>query len=201
MGKVAFGESQTKENLAKAFAGECMAGARYQFLAEKCEKNKYQNLADTLKQLATNEMAHAKVFWNLLQKHCDCEGGIMHNIDLRGGYPFQEASIEEEFKFASQNESQEHKHIYPDFAETAREEGYKDVADMFHKIAHIEECHSKQLLEIADKFKKDMLYKEKQEIKWKCTKCGYEDYDKTAWKKCPVCEYDQGYVMVQLADE
>ena len=30
-----FENSQTKTNLARAFAGECQAGARYQFIAQK----------------------------------------------------------------------------------------------------------------------------------------------------------------------
>ena len=32
---VDFNESQTKTNLARAYSGECQAGSRYQFIAQK----------------------------------------------------------------------------------------------------------------------------------------------------------------------
>ena len=35
-----FKESKTAKNLARAFAGECQAGARYQFIAQTAESEK-----------------------------------------------------------------------------------------------------------------------------------------------------------------
>jgi len=57
-----FNESTTKTNLARAFAGECQEGARYQFMSKMALQDQMQFLSDTLKALAKNEMAHAKVF-------------------------------------------------------------------------------------------------------------------------------------------
>ena len=59
---VEFEKSQTKRNLARAFAGECQDGARYQFLAQQAKADGENYMMDLLKMLAKNEMAHAKVF-------------------------------------------------------------------------------------------------------------------------------------------
>ena len=43
-----FEESQTKINLARAFAGECQGGARYQFIAQKAMQENKKNLVTTV---------------------------------------------------------------------------------------------------------------------------------------------------------
>ena len=74
-------KSQTIKNMARAFAGECQAGARYQFLRKQATQ-KQPYLAGVLKLLATNEMAHAKVLFDKIvgcskknhRKHRDYRG-------------------------------------------------------------------------------------------------------------------------------
>ena len=61
-----FDNSQTKINLARAFAGECQDGARYQFLAKLAMDEGYAYLQSIFKTHAKNEMAHAQRFFNLL---------------------------------------------------------------------------------------------------------------------------------------
>ena len=43
--KVKFEKSEAYKNLARGFAGECQAGARYQFLSKQC-LNAFWNLAN-----------------------------------------------------------------------------------------------------------------------------------------------------------
>ena len=61
---VDFQESQTKTNLARAFAGECQGGARYQFIAQTAIGEDKKNIQMLFKYLAKNEMNHAKNFGN-----------------------------------------------------------------------------------------------------------------------------------------
>ena len=63
---VEFDKSKTKENLARAFAGECQDGAKYQFLAKKAEEEGYAYMQTIFKTHAKNEMAHAKRFYDLI---------------------------------------------------------------------------------------------------------------------------------------
>ena len=49
--KVDFEKSETKINLARAFAGECQDGARYQFIAKQAEQEGYQYIKTLLKTL------------------------------------------------------------------------------------------------------------------------------------------------------
>ena len=59
-----FNDSQTKVNLAKSFAAECQAGARYQFMAKMAQQEGYQYMSMLIRTLAHNEMAHAQQFFN-----------------------------------------------------------------------------------------------------------------------------------------
>ena len=53
---VNFEESKTKTNLARAFAGECQAGARYQFIAQKAIGENKKNIQMLFKNLAKMHM-------------------------------------------------------------------------------------------------------------------------------------------------
>jgi rubrerythrin len=68
-----FNESQTKVNLAKSFAAECQAGARYQFMATQAQMEGLVYVKDTMKMIAKNEMAHAKLFYDyIIEKSGEC---------------------------------------------------------------------------------------------------------------------------------
>ena len=61
-----FDKSRTKQNLARAFAGECQDGARYQFMATLAQDEGYNYMQTIFKTHAKNEMAHAERFFNLI---------------------------------------------------------------------------------------------------------------------------------------
>ncbi len=191
-----FEESQTKINLARAFAGECQDGARYQFLAQEAKTKNLNYIKDLLKTLAKNEMSHAKIFYDFLIKY----GKSEKNIDIQAGYPITTYSLDPGLKFASDAEFSQFDSIYPAFARIARDEGYDEVADQFLRIATVEDCHNKQLKIIYEKLKNNKLYKEKNPIKWKCSKCGYEETSKQPDTICPLCKYDIGYYMINLEE-
>ena len=61
---VDFKNSETKDNLMRAFAGESQARNRYTFGAEQARKDNQQALAQVFLYTADQEKAHAKVFIN-----------------------------------------------------------------------------------------------------------------------------------------
>lgn len=191
-----FNESKTKENLARAFAGECQDGARYQFLAQQAKTDKLNYVMGLMKTLAKNEMSHAKVFYDFIIKY----GKSEKNIDIKAGFPLTTYALDPGLKLASVAEQSQFESVYPAFAKIAREEGYDDVADQFLRIATVENCHAKQLSEIFNMLKKNKLYKMQTATKWKCSKCGFEEVSKQPQKNCPLCDYDQGYYMIKLSE-
>lgn len=191
--KVKFEKSQTYLNLARGFAGECQAGARYQFLSKQCIKEGYNFLSDTLKTLAKNEMAHAKVFFDLIVNNSQ---KVVKNININAGYPFKCGELIEHFKFTMEDEEMEAKKIYPSFSKIAKEEGFDDIAEIFDSVATVENCHFELNKQIYNGLLNKTLYSSKTPIKWKCSNCGKEHTQKTAWKVCDLCSMPQGYVEV-----
>ena len=78
---VPFAESQTKENLMRAFAGESQARNRYTFAAEQAKKEKLQAVEKIFLFTADQERAHAQVFYEHLRELAGS------SIFVDGGYP------------------------------------------------------------------------------------------------------------------
>lgn len=190
-----FNESQTKQNLARLFAGECQDGARYQFIAKCATTQGFSYLADTMKMLAKHEMAHAGVIYDLLLNN---GGGKMENIEISAGYPFEDYQLESSFNACSGAELSQAKNIYPHFAKIALDEGFKDISNSLKLIAEVEYMHSQILAEMDKKYNAKKLYKSSESKKWTCSNCGHTHTLKEAWKECPLCNYPQGYVIVNF---
>ena len=193
-----FEQSQTYKNLARAFAGECQAGARYQFLASMCEQNGYYYLKNILKNLAKNEMSHAKRFYDTIVNQSE---SLVKNIEICAGYPFKGGTLEEVFMHTMDNERSESENIYPSFAKVANDEGFKDISNLFTMVANVEKTHTEMLEEIWTKLKNKKLYKSTSPISWTCDECGFENVNKTAWNNCPLCEKEQGYCQISLSTQ
>lgn len=193
-----FNDSVTKTNLARAFAGECQAGARYQFMSKVALQNQMQFISDTMKTLAKNEMAHAKVFYDHILKNSN---GNVRNIAIEAGYPFEMPELASSLLEESKNETSEAENIYPSFARIAKDEGFAEIARSFEAIAKIERSHAKILKYLADLYKSNKLYKREKPTEWKCSTCGYVDIAKEAFKTCPVCAMPQGYVIIDIEKE
>ena len=52
-------KSQTYQNLARAFAGECMARTRYEFIEYGARNEGYKNIAEIIDGIAYQEFNHA----------------------------------------------------------------------------------------------------------------------------------------------
>lgn len=187
-----FKESKTRENLAKSFAAECQAGARYQFMATMAQNEKLFYIKDTMKMLAKNEMAHAKLFYDYIVQNSDKDSVI----DFDADYSYLESKLEISLKKEAQIEKNEFNKIYPEFAEIARQEGFEVIAQGFEKVAKVELSHSKILEYLFKMYDKGTLYKSKQRRMYRCSNCGHLAYQTESWKTCPLCSLDQGYIQI-----
>lgn len=187
--------SQTIKNLTRAFASECSDGAKYQYMADEATQQKLSNVSTCLKALATNEMAHAKIFYDYISQNADVKD---LNVEINATYPMSHAPLIEMLNIKSQNEAFQAQTVYPSFAKTAKKEGFEDIANKLMIIADIEANHEKILQKLHEKLKNNSLTTSSEKVLWKCNNCGYEESSKKAWKKCPLCTMDSGYIKLNL---
>ena len=90
--------------------------------------------------------------------------------------------------------------IYPKFAVVARDEGFKDVAELFDMVSKVERTHQRTLEHLFDSLSCNSLYKCKQgDHAFKCDECGTIIKDKCAPKICPLCHMGQGYYRIDFS--
>lgn len=191
-------DSKTYLNLAAAFAGECQARTRYEFVEYGARKEGYKALADIIDNVAYQEFTHARLLYSFIQSADD---KCIADIKICSGYPFKEKwDLVENLRLAAEDEGFEAEKIYPEFAKVAREEGFKDIAGLFENLVKIENCHKMLFTDLYNQMKGGTLYKKDEVVKWKCPECGYEANSKEAFAICPVCQAKQGGVMLKLND-
>ena len=83
--------------------------------------------------------------------------------------------------------------MYKEFADTADEEGFHDIADTMRLIAEVEAAHEKRYRKLLDNLDQDIVFKDGEEIVWVCRNCGYIYIGKEAPAECPACKHPQAY--------
>ncbi len=192
-----FENTETFKNLARSFAGECQAGMRYQMIAKLAMKEKLKTLSDAIRVIAKNETLHATQFFNKIIE----KAGNRENIEFDAGYPFHLGTLAEGLKFAATDERNETDEIYPAFAVTAEKEGFEDVAALYRMVAEVEAQHKIVFEYLHNAVRSGTLYKSESPILWICSECGHMHVATEAWKICPLCKAEQGYVDLHLPFE
>nr|MCH9750561.1 rubrerythrin family protein [Pseudomonadota bacterium] len=118
--------SKTEKNLLIAFAGESQARNRYTFFASKAKKEGLIQISDIFLETASQEKEHAERFFKYL------EGG---ELEISAAFPAGKIGTTfDNLIAAAQGEEYEWSVMYPAFAQTAREEGFDDIAQTFESI-------------------------------------------------------------------
>ena len=171
----------TLVNLLKAFAGESQARNKYEYFAKVAQKEGYRDIAEHFQRAANNEKQHAKMELALHNRM------VTESEDNFG-------DTKENLQAAIDGESYENTTMYPDFAEIAKEEGYKEAARLFTGIGKIEVEHEKMYKMLLERLEADAEFvSEDEEEAWICEVCGHVHYGKKALKSCPVCKHPQEY--------
>lgn len=185
---VAFAQSETKKNLMRAFAGESQARNRYTFAAGQAKKAGMYVIEALFTYTANQEKEHGEIFYNYLK---DAAG---ENITIEGGYPVNIAGdLVSLLRSAQHNEYEEHDPVYKSFGDTAKQEGFAEIASAFHQIANVEKMHGDRFGKIADQLENGTLFVSGTSVKWICLHCGAVVEAKEAPSICPVCKHDRGY--------
>lgn len=83
------------------------------------------------------------------------------------GFPCEFPRHETNLKAAAAGENEEHADMYPEFERIAREEGFKEIACVFHEIAEVEERHERRFLKLLANIENDEVFKKPEEVEWK----------------------------------
>jgi rubrerythrin len=127
--------TKTHENLKQAFAGESQANRRYLYFAQKADIEGYPDLAALFRSVAEGETGHAFGHLDFL-----ADAG-----DPVTGEPV--GATADNLRSAIAGETYEYTELYPMFAETAREEGFAEVAEWFETLARAEKSHAGRFIQ------------------------------------------------------
>ncbi len=177
--------TRTEINILTAFAGESQARNRYTYFASKAKKEGYVQISAIFEETANQEKEHAKRLFKLL------EGG---EVEITGAFPAGViATTLENLKASASGENYEHTTMYPDFAKTAREEGFDDIAKIFEAIAVAEKQHEKRYNDLAANIEAGRVFKRDEKVVWRCRNCGYLHEGTEAPNVCPACDHPRDY--------
>ena len=166
--------SKTEVNLNSAFSGESQARNKYTYYASVAKKEGYEYIAQVFQRIADNEKEHAKIWF----KHLSKIGNTIDNLaDAIAGEKYESTSM------------------YEEFAKTADDEGFHDIAQHFRLVGAIENEHKKEFEDLLVQVKDNVTFcsGDGKPCVWKCMNCGHIYFGTQAPVECPVCSHPQSY--------
>lgn len=164
--------TQTEKNLETAFAGESQARNKYTYFASVAKKQGFEQIADLFLKTADNEKEHAKMWFKELNGIGDTAENLLA---------------------AAEGENYEWTDMYEDFAKTAEEEGFTELAHKFRLVAAIEKHHEERYRALLRNVETAEVFKRSEIKVWECRNCGHIVVGKEAPEVCPVCNHPQSY--------
>ena len=168
--------TKTEQNLHAAFAGESQARNKYTYFASVAKKEGYEQISALFLKTAENEKEHAKMWF----KELEGIGNTAQNLVA-----------------AAEGENYEWTDMYAEFAKTAEEEGFLELAEKFRLVALIEKSHEERYRKLLNNVETKQVF-EKSTVKvWECRNCGHLVVGTKAPEICPTCAHPQSYFEVQ----
>ncbi|MCL2157370.1 MAG: rubrerythrin family protein [Methanobrevibacter sp.] len=188
--------SKTIENLASAFIGESQARNRYTFYSKQAKKEGYEQIAEIFIKTADNEREHAKWLFRLINEIKENDDAIITEAEAPTILKDTKANL----KAAIAGEHFEHSEMYPEFAKTAEEEGYSEIAKRLIAIGEAEVHHEKRFKMLLKTVEEGTVSKKDKPMEWMCRKCGRVELAKEAPQICPACDHPAKYFEI-ICDE
>lgn len=176
-----FENSQTKKSLETAFAGESQAHTKYRYYASKAKKDGYVQISNIFAETAGNESEHAKLWFKYLH-----DGAVPDTLDN-----LRDAAAGENYEWTT---------MYDEFAKTAEEEGFAEIAAKFRGVAAVEKAHEERYNKLVERIESGEVF-EREDVKvWKCLNCGHLHVGAEAPEVCPVCNHPKAYFEEQVVN-
>ena len=172
MEKSKYAGTQTEKNLEAAFAGESMARNKYTYFASVAKKEGYEQISALFLKTADNEKEHAKLWF----KELNGIGDTAKNLGA-----------------AADGENYEWTDMYANFAKTADEEGFPELATKFRLVAQIEKQHEERYRALLKNVETAEVFAKSEVKVWECRNCGHLVVGTKAPQLCPTCNHPQSY--------
>ncbi|MFT4005377.1 MAG: ferritin family protein [Lacrimispora sp.] len=169
--------TKTEKNLQEAFAGESQARNKYTYFAAIASREGYDQLSELFLKTARNEQEHARLWFQEL-------GHLGHNTAAN-------------LLAAAEGENYEWTDMYDRFAKDAEEEGFKELAERFRRVAAIEKTHEERYRALLKNVEMQQVFEKGEECMWECRVCGHLVMGKKAPEVCPVCGMSQSFFEVR----
>ena len=176
MAKNKYAGTKTEKNLWEAFAGESQARNKYTYFASVARKAGYQQIAALFLQTADNEKEHAKLWFKALGELGDTAENLLA---------------------AAEGENYEWTDMYENFAKTAEEEGFDELAEQLRGVAKIEKMHEERYRKLLKNVEEKAVFEKSGVTVWECRNCGHVVIGTKAPEVCPVCNHPQAYFEVK----
>ena len=164
--------TQTEKNLQAAFAGESQARNKYTYFASVAKKEGYEQISSLFLKTADNEKEHAKMWCKELSGIGDTKANLAAAAD---------------------GENFEWTDMYENFAKTAEEEGFKELAEKFRLVAAIEKHHEERYRALLKNIETAEVFAKSEVKVWECRNCGHIVVGTNAPEVCPTCNHPQSY--------
>jgi rubrerythrin len=178
--------TQTEKNLLLAYHGESNNRNLYTYFAHQAKEEGYEQIAAIFLETADHESEHARQELKLIQTSDIELPSLVYPVK---GVGATIANLET----AASGEHYEQTTMYPEFAKTADEEGFSEVAALFRNIAAVEAWHEERYVALLKRVKDGRVFEKDRAVKWKCRVCGFVKEDKAAPSICPICDYGRAY--------
>ncbi len=164
--------TKTEQNLVAAFAGESEARNKYTYFASVAKKEGYEQISALFLDTANNEKEHAKLWF----KELGLLGDTAANLEA-----------------AAAGENYEWTEMYAEFAKTAEEEGFPELAAKFRGVAAIEKTHEERYRALLNNVETKAVFEKSTVQVWECRNCGHLVVGTKAPEVCPVCAHPKSY--------
>lgn len=160
-----------------AFAGESEARNKYSYFAAKAKKDGFEQIAEIFSETASNEMAHAKLWYELLNGEVvDTKTNLIS---------------------AAEGEHFEWYDMYARMEKEAREEGFDQIAFLFKAVADIEKLHEERFRKLVNNVEDGKVFTKDGDRIWICRNCGHIVIGKSAPAVCPVCRHPKAFFQIK----
>ena len=164
--------TKTEKNLMAAFSGESEATNKYGYFASVAKKEGFEQISAIFSETQKNEKEHAKLWFKYLN-------GI--------------GKTAENLISAAEGENYEWTEMYKEFAETAKEEGFDEIAERFEGVAEVEKQHEERYRKLLESVQSKTVFISEDVIAWKCRNCGHIHVGDKAPNVCPVCDHPRAH--------
>ena len=176
-----FENSQTKKNLETAFAGESQAHTKYRYYAATAKQDGYVQISNICAETAGNESEHAKLWFKYLH-----DGAVPDTLDN-----LRDAAAGENYEWTT---------MYDEFAKTAEEEGFAEIAAKFRGVGAVEKAHEERYNKLVERIESGEVFEREGVKVWKCLNCGHLHVGARAPEVCPVCNHPKAYFEEQVVN-